>query len=133
MRDSARELPNRLHLLRLEELRLQVVALGHILRDDEDRQDVQRPRLQAAEEIAEPPREARAECQRDREQLVPDGPGRRDGVELVGVIEDGRLGRARGIPVVMAGNRVQQLDACRRIERVGALLDEPQAEMNVAE
>ena len=67
------------------------------------------PRRQAAEEIAEPPREARAESQRDREQLIPDGPGRRDGVELVRVVEDGRLGRAGSVAVVVRRDRVQEL------------------------
>ena len=40
------------------------------LGDHEHRQDVHPPRRQAAEEVAEPPREARAEGQRDRAALV---------------------------------------------------------------
>ena len=99
----------------------------------EHRQDVQRPRCQAAEEVAEPPREARAESQRDREQLIPDGPGRRDGVELVRVIEDGRLGGAGGVAVVVRRDCVQELGERVAVEPGRALLDQPQAQVDVAE
>ena len=61
------------------------------------------------------------------------GTRRGDRVELVRVVEHGRLGGARRAGVVVAGDRVQQLGAGCRVEPVGALLDQAQAEMDVAE
>src|ERR671917_417884 len=58
---------------------------------------------------------------------------RGDGVELVRVVEDGRLGRPRGARVVVRGDGVEELGADVRLERGGALLDQPQAEVNVPE
>ena len=49
------------------------------------------------------------------------------------MVENGRLGRPRGVAVVVGGDRVQKLGAHLRVERLGPLLDEPQAEMDVAE
>ena len=49
------------------------------------------------------------------------------------MVEDGRLGRARRLAVVVARDRVQQLGEGRGIERCRPLLDHPQAEVYVAE
>ena len=49
------------------------------------------------------------------------------------MVEHGRLGGSRGRAVVVTRNRVQQLGESRRIEVASALLDHPQAEMDVAE
>ena len=48
---------------------------------------------------------------------------RRDSVELVRVVEDGRLRGARGARVVVRADRVEELRPDRGIEVVGALLD----------
>ena len=80
------------------------------------------------------PRDARAEREDDRaSRSVADGPRGGDGVELVRVVEDGRLGRPGGVAVVMRRDRVQELGPRRRVEAVRSLLDQPQAEMHVAE
>src|SRR5947199_8591045 len=47
--------------------------------------------------------------------LVGHRPRRRDGVELVRVVEDGRLGGTGGAAVVVAGDRVQQLGGPARL------------------
>jgi uncharacterized protein (DUF1015 family) len=62
-----------------------------------------------------------------------DGLGGGDRVELIGVVEDRRLGRPRGVAVVMRRHGVQELGTDRRFEAVRALLDHPQAEMDVPE
>jgi uncharacterized protein (DUF1015 family) len=49
------------------------------------------------------------------------------------VIEDGRLGGAGGVAIVMRRDRVQELGAHGRVQRVGALFDEPQPEVDVSE
>ncbi len=49
------------------------------------------------------------------------------------MVEDGRLGCSRGGPVVMRCDCVQKLCSHVRVERVGALLDQTQPEMDVAE
>ena len=49
------------------------------------------------------------------------------------MVEDGGLGGAGGVAIVMGRDRVQQLGAHGRVERVGALLDEPQPEVDVPE
>ena len=75
---------------------------------------------QAAEEVADAAGDGRAEREEDRGHAggsVADGPRRGDGVELVRVVEHGRLGRAGGAAVVVAGDRVQQLRAHCGIER----------------
>ena len=89
-----------------------------------------------ADEVGDPPDEARAEREHDarhREASVVDRPGRGDRVELVRVVEDGRLGRPRRACVVVAGDAVEQLGARLAVEPVGALLDQAQPEMDVAE
>src|SRR6185312_5232996 len=59
--------------------------------------------------------------------LVRHRPRRRDGVELVRVVEDGRLGGPGGARIVMARDGVQQFGG--RAE----LLEHPEAEVDVAE
>ena len=54
-------------------------------------------------------------------------------VQLVGVVEAGRLGGSRGARVVVAGDCVEQLGADALVELRRSLLDEPQAEMDVTE
>jgi hypothetical protein len=49
------------------------------------------------------------------------------------VVEDSRLRGARGRAVVVAGDGVQELGQHGRVEVAGALLDQPQPEMDVAE
>jgi uncharacterized protein (DUF1015 family) len=66
-------------------------------------------------------------------QALLDRTGRRYGVELVRVVEDGCLGGAGGVAIVMGRDRMQQLGAHGRVERVGPLLDEPQPEVDVPE
>jgi hypothetical protein len=53
------------------------------------------------------------------------GPRSRDGVELIGVIEDGRFGRPSRAQVVMHGHGVEQFRTDIRLERSSAPLDEP--------
>ena len=62
-----------------------------------------------------------------------DGPGGGLRVELVRVVEDGGLGRAGRLPVVVDGDRVQELGAHRGVERRRPLLDQPQPEVDVPE
>ena len=57
----------------------------------------------------------------------------RDRVELVRVVEDGRLGGARGAGVVVRADRVQQLGPDSGFERRGSLLDQTQTEVHVPE
>ena len=78
-----------------------------------------------------PPR--RAPVPRLSWELLPDGPGRGLRVELVRVVEHGGLRGAGRLPVVMDGDRVQELRPNRGIERGGSLLDQAQAEMDVTE
>ena len=49
------------------------------------------------------------------------------------MVEDRGLGRARGAGVVVRADRVQELGADSGLERRGALLDQAQAQMDVAE
>ena len=49
------------------------------------------------------------------------------------MVEDSRLGGSRGGPVVMARDGVQQLGENGRVQVASALLDHPQAEMDMAE
>ena len=49
------------------------------------------------------------------------------------MVEDRRLGRARGLPIVMAGDRVEELCQSGRVEISRPLLDHPQAEVDMAE
>src|SRR5439155_11067557 len=102
------------------------------LRARDHRQRRQRARLQPAEEVADAPGDARPERDGGGYQLL-DGAGRGDRVELVRVVEDGGFGRARRACVVVACDRVEQLRTDVRLEGRGAILDEPQAEMDVAE
>ena len=55
------------------------------------------------------------------------------GVELVRVIEDGRFRGSRGAEIVVDRDRVQELGAYLGLESRGSLLDQAQAEMDVAE
>src|SRR5215203_669754 len=61
------------------------------------------------------------------------GPRRCDCVELIRVVENRGFGRPRRAGVVVRPDRVQQLRANARLERTGPLLDQPQAEVHVAE
>ena len=61
------------------------------------------------------------------------GPRSRDRVELVRVVEDGGLCRPRGPGVVVRADGVQNLGEDAAVEPVGALLDQAQAEVDVAE
>jgi hypothetical protein len=54
-------------------------------------------------------------------------------VQLVRVVEDSRLGRARGGSVVVCRNGVQELREDGRVEVACALLDHPKAEVDVSE
>ena len=84
--------------------------------------------LQPAEEVADAPGEAGSESERSGEHYsVRNRPRRGDRVELVRVVEDGRLGRARGAHVVVARDRVHEL------RRRADLFEHPQAEVHVAE
>ena len=65
--------------------------------------------------------------------VVADGACRGLRVELVRVVEHGRLGGSGGRAVVVARNRVQQLGEDSRIEVASAFLDRPQAEVDVSE
>ena len=65
--------------------------------------------------------------------LVADGPGRGLRVELVRVVEHGGLGRPRGLPVVVDGDRVQELGPGLGVQARGPFLDQPQAEMDMTE
>ena len=62
-----------------------------------------------------------------------DRPRGGDRVELVRVVEHGGLGRPRAARVVMHGHGVEQLGPHLDLQRRRALLDQPQAEMDVAE
>ena len=62
-----------------------------------------------------------------------DRPRGRDGVELVRVVEHRRLGRRAPRGVVMARRRRAAARRGPRLERRGPLLDQPQAEVDVAE
>src|SRR5215218_4623688 len=61
------------------------------------------------------------------------GPGGGDRVELIRVVEDGRLRRPGGAGVVVARDRVQKLGARLRVEAASALVDQAQAEVDVSE
>ena len=54
-------------------------------------------------------------------------------VELIRVVEDSGLGRARGRAVVVAGDGVEELGEDGGIEVARALLDHPEAEVDVSE
>ena len=62
-----------------------------------------------------------------------DRPGGGERVELVRVVEAGRLGRPRSAGIVVARDGVQQLRAHLAFELCRRLLDEPQAEMDVTQ
>ena len=80
------------------------------------------------------PRQARPEGEDDREHgYVRDGPRRGDGVELVRVVEHRRLGRARRARVVVEATACRSSARTSAVERLGALLDQPQPEVDVAE
>ena len=49
------------------------------------------------------------------------------------MVEDSRLGGARGVAIVVRGDRVQELGERVAVEPGGALLDQPQPEVDVAE
>ena len=49
------------------------------------------------------------------------------------MVQNGGLGRAGGPGVVMGGDAVQKLGARRSREALGAVLDQPQAQMDVPE
>ena len=49
------------------------------------------------------------------------------------MVEHGRLGGTRCLPVVVHGDRVQELGPNRGIELGGSLLDQSQAEVDVTE
>src|SRR5439155_7139008 len=70
---------------------------------------------------------------RGRRLRLADGPRRGDGVELVRVVEDGRLRGAGGSGVVVARHRVHELRERFRLETGRALLDQPHTEVDVAE
>ena len=60
------------------------------------------------------------------------GPHRCGGIELVGVIEDDRLGGAGGAGVVVGGDGVEDLCQHPGLEPPRALLDQAEAEMDVS-
>src|SRR5512133_3844745 len=64
---------------------------------------------------------------RSAAKLVGHRPRRRDRVELVRVVEDGRLRGTRCAGVVVAGDRVQQLGGSAE------LLEQPEPEVDVTE
>ena len=103
------------------------------LRDHEHREHVEPARRNAAEEVADAPAPApsRASAAATRRQS-PDGAGRGLRVELVRVVEHGRLGRARRAAVVVRGDRVQELGATAG-STARTLLDQSHAELHVAE
>src|SRR5829696_10258341 len=68
----------------------------------------------------------------DGARLV-DGSRGSDRVELVRVVQNRCLGASSGAGVVMNGHRVEQLGANRCLEYRSAILDQPQAQMHVAE
>ena len=68
-----------------------------------------------------------------RTSVVADGAGRGLGVELIRVVEHGRLGGACGRAVVVAGDGVEELGEYGRVEVARALLDHPQPEVDVPE
>jgi uncharacterized protein (DUF1015 family) len=65
--------------------------------------------------------------------VVADGARRGLSVELVRVVEHGRLGRACGRAVVVARDGVQELGENGRVEVSRVLLDHPQAEVDMPE
>src|SRR5262249_20915493 len=62
-----------------------------------------------------------------------DRPRRGDRVELVRVVQDGRLGGLGRPGVVVGGDRMKQLRTRGRVERLGPLFDQPRAQVDVAE
>ena len=62
-----------------------------------------------------------------------DRPRSGDRVELVRVVEDCRLGRPRSARVVVDRDAMEELGELRSLQSLSALLDQPQAEMHVAE
>ena len=107
-------------------------GLGH----GQNGQRRERPALQPAEEVADAPGDARPEREDRREHGSGGGLNRADRggrVELVRVVEHGRLGGASAPRVVVAGDRVQELGAHVLGQLARALLDQPQAEVDVAE
>src|SRR6266540_6388450 len=78
------------------------------------------------------PSTARA-CEPEPELPLLDRAGGRDGVELVRVEEHRRLGRSRAAELVVDGDRMKQLCPRPCLQSTGPLLDQAQAEVNVAE
>ena len=77
------------------------------LRPEEDAQRAERAADQRADEVGDAPREARAEREQERRSIDP--AGRCDRVELVRVVQHGRLGGAGGARVVVHGDAVEEL------------------------
>ena len=97
---------------------------------------MQPPRRETAEEVARAPQRRRAEREDGRRHpgsVVADGAGGGLRVQLVRVVEDSRLGRSGCLPVVVGGDRVQELGAHRGVETPRPLLHEPEPEVDVPE
>ena len=107
------------------------------LGDREHREDRELACGEAAEEVADAPEQGAGERQQRRHAglvgVAPDGAGRGLRVELIRVVEDSGLGRPGCGPVVMAGDRVQQLRKDCRVEVPRPFLDHPEPEVDVAE
>ena len=76
---------------------------------------------------------ASASTAASRCSVLADGPGGRLGVQLIRVVEHRSLGRPSRLPVMVDGDRVQELAPDVGVELACPLLDQPQAEVNVAE
>ena len=105
---------------------------GHDVDDEQDGERREAAREVAAEIVRDAPRHARREGE-ERRGHVSYRTSRGDRVELVRVIEHRRLRRAARARIVVRADRVQELGAQRRLQVGGAILDEAQAEMDVAE
>ena len=105
------------------------------LREDEDGQDADSPRRKPPEEVAGSPgkRGAKRQQRRHAALRVADRARGRLGVELIRVIQHGRLGRTSRLAIVVAGNRVQELGLHLEVEALCPVLDQPQPEMDVSE
>ena len=102
------------------------------LGDDQDGDGIQRSALKAAEKISDSPRRCGREGERGCEQLL-HWPGGRDGVELIRVVEHRSLGGLGRAQVVMHRDSVQELGANLGLERRRPVLDQPQAQVDMAE
>ena len=65
--------------------------------------------------------------------VLADGPGRSHCVELIRVIEDGRLGGADSLSVVVRRNCMQELGCNRALETCRSRFDQAQAKMDMPE